>query len=140
MSGARRGRDRAHLAPGRRRRLFLRLTEDEYADVVAAARRAGLTPTGYAADAALAAARGGLPPQQEPRREALVELMAARAQVRRFGVNVNQAVRVLNVTGEAPDALVRAVEVAARAVSRLDRAAEAMLQSVGSAGAVGTRP
>jgi hypothetical protein len=123
MSGARRGRDRAHLAPGRRRRLFLRLAEDEYTDVVAAARLAGLTPTGYAAEATLAAARSSRLPRPEPWRESLAELLAARAQVRRFGNNVNQAVRVLNTTGEPPEALVRAVEVTTRAVEELDQAA-----------------
>lgn len=59
------GHDRARLAPGRRRRLFLRLDEDEYADIATAARLAGRTPTGYAAEAALAAARGHRPPEQE---------------------------------------------------------------------------
>jgi hypothetical protein len=128
MSGARRGRARAHLAPGRRRRLFLRLAEEEYADIAAAARRAGLTPTGYAAEAALAAARGSRPPRPEPWREALAELLGARAQVRRFGNNVNQAVRVLNATGDPPQALARAVDVTARAVAELDRAAAELVR------------
>jgi ABC-type transporter Mla subunit MlaD len=123
VSGARRGRDRAHLAPGRRRRPFLRLAEDEYADIVSAARSAGLTPTGYAAEAALATARGGAAPLQEPWREVLAELMAARAQVRRFGNNVNQAVRHLNSTGEAPEALARALEATTAVVQQLDRVA-----------------
>jgi hypothetical protein len=127
---ARRGRDRDHLASGRRRRLFLRLDEDEYADIAEGARRAGLTPTGYAAEAALAAARGGRAPRQEPWREALAELIAARTQVRRFGTNVNQAIRALNVTGEPPEALVRAVTVTTIAVQRLDDAAAQLIRSL----------
>lgn len=116
------------MAPGRRHRLFLRLAEDEYTDIATAARRAGLTPTGYAAEAAIAAARGTQPPRPEPWREALAELLAARAQMRRFGNNVNQAVRALNTTGEPPEALVRAVTVTARAVEELDRAATELVR------------
>lgn len=106
----------------------MRLSEDEFVDVVAAARRAGLTPTGFAAEAALAAARGGRPPRQEPWREALSEVMTSRTQVRRSGTNVNQAVRALHTTGEAPDGLVRAIAVASRAVEELDRAAAELVR------------
>jgi uncharacterized protein (DUF1778 family) len=123
-----RGRDRQHLAPARRRQLFVRCTEEEYADIAAAASAAGLTPTGYAAEAALAAARDSLPPRAEPWREALAELMDARAQVRRFGSNVNQAVRVLNTTGESPEAMARAVAVTSEAVGQLDRAAAELVR------------
>lgn len=117
------GRDRVHHVPGRPRQIKLRYSEVELADVAAAARRAGLTPSGFAAEAALAAARGTQPPSSEPWREALTEVMAARAQVRRFGANVNQAVRALNATGESPQWLARAVALAARAVADLDEAA-----------------
>jgi hypothetical protein len=117
------GRDRAHEAPGRARQVKLRYSEDEFAVVQAAARRSGLTPSGFAAEAAIAAARGAEPPAGEPWREALAEVMAARAQVRRFGTNVNQAVRALNATGEPPEWLDRAVAIANRAVERLDDAA-----------------
>jgi hypothetical protein len=92
----------------------------EFTAVRAAATAAGLTPTGYVADAALAAASGHTPPMAEPMREVLLELMAARAQVRRFGVNVNQAVRELNSTGTAPEWLANAVALTNRAVTRLD--------------------
>ena len=53
--------------------------------------------------------------------------MAARAQVRRFGGNVNQAVAALNSTGEAPDWLSQAVELTARAVGRVDAAAQQLM-------------
>ena len=79
---------------------------------------------------ALAAARGTAPPAPSASREALVELMAARAQVRRFGGNVNQAVAALNSTGEAPQwlALAQAVELTTWAVARVDAAAEQMMR------------
>jgi hypothetical protein len=116
-------RDRRHQRPGRPRQLKLRLSESEFAELVEAAVDAGLTPSGYAAEAALAAARGTRPSAGQPWRAALGEVMAARAQVRRFGVNVNQAVRVLNATGEAPEWLRQAVETTEQAVLSLDEAA-----------------
>jgi hypothetical protein len=91
--------------------------------VAEAARGAGLTPSGYAAEAALAAANGVDAPSTAPLREALLELMAARGQVRRFGVNVNQAVRELNATGDVPPWLAQAVSLTLRAVSQLEQAA-----------------
>jgi hypothetical protein len=122
------GRDRAHLNPGRGRQLKLRYSEQEHSEVAQAAARAGLTPSGYAAEAALAAARSTRPPASEPWGQALAEVMAARTQVRRFGVNVNQAVRALNTTGQAPEALNRAVAVTDRAVARLDEAAQELVR------------
>jgi hypothetical protein len=117
------GRDRRHLTPGRPRQIKIRYTDDEYATLADAARLAGLTPTGYAAEAALAASRDAAPPSTAPWRLALAELMAARGQVRRFGSNVNQAARALNALGEAPEWLDRAMAVTERAVARLDEAA-----------------
>ena len=123
MSGRRAGRDREHLRPARARQVKLRLSEREFADLADAGRRAGLTPSGFAADAALAAARAEPPRVDEPWRRALAEVMAARTQVRRFGTNVNQAVRVLNATGDPPDWLDVAVARTTRAVESLDAAA-----------------
>lgn len=117
------GRDRRHSFPGRRHSILLRCTDEEYADLTAAAARSGLTPSGYAAEAAVAAARDNAPPASEPWREALNEVMQARAQVRRFGTNVNQAVRALNATGEPPEWLARAVTFTTSAVQQLDQAA-----------------
>ncbi|GAA4352022.1 plasmid mobilization protein [Angustibacter luteus] len=120
------GRDRDHLTPGRPRQVKLRYSDDEYAAVVQAAREAGLTPTGYAAEAALAAARGTETPSTAPWRVALLELMDARGQVRRVGVNINQATRAINATGEAPDWLDWALAMTDRTVDRLDQAAAAV--------------
>jgi Bacterial mobilisation protein (MobC) len=127
------GRDRRHVTPGRPRQVKIRYTDDEYATLADAARLAGLTPTGYAADAALAAAADASPPSTAPWRLALAELMAARGQVRRFGNNVNQAARALNALGEAPEWLDRAVAVTERAVARIDDAAAAVATAVRAA-------
>lgn len=125
-SKRRAGRDRDHARPGRRRQVKLRYSDTEYAALAAAARLAGLTVTGYAADAALAAATDAEPPSTAPWRAALVELMEARTQVRRIGVNVNQAAAILNTTGEPPPWLEHAITLANRAVTRLDAAAGAV--------------
>jgi len=121
-------RHRDHRFPGRGRRITVRLDDAEHAAVVLAAGRAGLTPTGYVGAVALAAATGSVGPAPSEAREVLAELVAARAQVRRFGGNVNQAVAALNATGEAPVWLASAVELAARAVRRVDEAAEALMR------------
>jgi hypothetical protein len=100
--------------------MMLRYDDAEFAAVLDAAKRSGLTPSGYAAEVALASATEGRPPEGDPLREALVELMQARTQVRRFAVNVNQAVAVLHRTGEAPEWIARATDLTTRSVARLD--------------------
>lgn len=125
---ARRLRHRRHHSPGEGRAgspggktISLRYDAGEYADVVAAAERAGLRPTSFVAAAALAVARESAPPVPSPVRNLLAELNQARTLVGRFGVNVNQAVAALNATGEAPPELLRVSELCARAVARLDQ-------------------
>lgn len=86
----------------------------------------GLTPTGYAAKAAVDVARGRVRPTPSTTADALAELLEARAQVRRFGVLVNQAVAKLNATGEADGALEAAVAACTRAVGRVEEAAVAV--------------
>ena len=89
-----------------------------------AAGRASLTVSGYAAEAALAAARGLEAPSLAPWREALTDLMLLRGQLRRIGSNLNQASRVLNSEGEAPVWLDRVVELVERRVQAVDDATE----------------
>lgn len=117
------GRYRPHARPGRTRQVRLRYSQLEYETVTRAAKGAGLTTTGYVAEAALAAAAGAEPPTSAPWRAALTELMQARAQVRRIGLNINQAARVLNATGEPAIWLEQALAMAESAVIRLDDAA-----------------
>lgn len=108
---------------GRKRMVGIRLDDAEYAELVAAASRVGLTPSSYAAACAMAAARNTTPPVEVPARRAIVELQEARTQVRRFAVNVNQAVAALNATGQAPEWMRTAIEGAGRAVARVEAAA-----------------
>jgi uncharacterized protein (DUF1778 family) len=61
-----RGVDRRHHYPGRTTQVFVRLSNDEYDDIAAAAARVDLTPSGYVAEAALAAARAVVPAEGQP--------------------------------------------------------------------------
>ena len=118
------GRYRRHTAGGRKRQIRLRYTEHEYTTVEHAAHTAGLTTTGYVAEAALAAATATDQPSIQPWRQALLELIDARNQVRRIGININQAARALNATGEAPLWLHHALLITDRSLTRIDAAAD----------------
>jgi len=128
MTGRIRGQGRGcdHRHPGRPRLVRVRLGEDEYADVAAAASASGLVPTGFAAEAALAAARrvGQMPGADA---EAAQELMGTRAQLRRYGNNINQAARVLNAGGDPPEWLRSAIASADRVVHSIDRVVQDLL-------------
>jgi hypothetical protein len=100
------------------------LTGQEYAELQAAADRSGLARGAYAAEAALAAARGVAGAADVPLREALRELICASGQVRRVGVNLNQAVARLHATGQRPGNLEPYAAECARRAGRLDAAAE----------------
>lgn len=113
-------RYRGHVDAPRTRQVRLRFTQDELATVSRAADFAGLTPSGYAAEAALAAARGIEAPALAPWREVMSQLLLTRGQLRRIGTNLNQAARVLNVEGEAPVWLERTCAITERSIVRVD--------------------
>jgi len=113
-------RYRSQNRPSRERRVNLRLSDEEYATLCAAAGMVGLTAAGFATEAALALARGEGMPEHRVLRSLLTELMAARTQVRRYGVNVNRAVAQFNATGVAPVWLVRAAAGADRGVALVE--------------------
>jgi hypothetical protein len=92
------GRRSRQLAK-RCRRVEFSLTDEEFADLDAAAARAGLARGAYAAEAALSVARGVSCPADSPFRDGLGEFVRAAGLVRRIGVNLNQAVAKLNATG-----------------------------------------
>jgi uncharacterized protein (DUF1778 family) len=114
------GRDRRHTVPGRDRPIFVRCSPEEYTAIAAAAAEVGLTPSGYVAEAAVAAASARSVAAGQIHRDAVQALMASRAQLRRYGNNVNQAVRAMNAGADAPPWLQRAVELADTAVVRID--------------------
>ncbi|MEU8803277.1 hypothetical protein [Spirillospora sp. NPDC048819] len=114
---------RAHRTPRRDRALFVALSDDEHALLVAAAGRERLATGAWAAQVLLAAARDVERPEYVELREALAALMHAVGQVRRIGVNLNQAVAALH-SGEPPPQLRWYAEAAARTVGKLDDLAD----------------
>ena len=100
------------------------LSEEEFAEVGAAAQRAGLAKGAYAAQIVLAAARSGTSPGEFPLRQALGEFMRAAGLVRRIGVNLNQAVAKLNATGQHSGELLPYAAESIRRARLLDQAAE----------------
>jgi hypothetical protein len=117
-------RRRSRQAVPRPRLVKFFVTDLELAELDDAAGRAGLARGAFAAEAALAAARGTQPRAGSPLREALVELMSAAGLVRRIGTNLNQAVARLNATGQRGEDLLPAAEFCVRVIRRLDEAAE----------------
>src|SRR6266536_6164911 len=104
--------------------------EPEYERVSVAAARRGLARGAFAAEAALASARGDPARVWSPARDALAEVMSAAGLVRRVGTNLNQAVARLNATGQPGDDLVPAAQFCARVVQRLDETAEQLRRSI----------
>jgi hypothetical protein len=132
------GRDRRHRFPARTRRITAAFTDDEYALLVVAARRVGLTPTGFCAEAAIAIATApaadvapstgrrvmvGADPGEEALAALQAELGALRTAVVRVGTNLNQAVAALNATGDPPPWLRHVLDACGRALTAVDEAA-----------------
>jgi len=116
-------RRRQREAVPRARMMRFSLTEDEHAEVLAAASRAGRARAAFAAEATLAAARGTVLTPDTALDGALGNsdrLDYAAEQVRKVGVNLNQAVKVLNSTGQPPGDLPRLAEQAMRWAAQVD--------------------
>jgi hypothetical protein len=124
-------RHRRHQFPARTRVVKARYDETEFAALAAAAERAGLTPSGFLAAAGLAAAGLGPAPAQSVDRELLAELLRLRAAIRRYAVNVNQAVALMHSTGQTPIWLPQAVAGAHRAVVSADAATQRVARRMG---------
>ncbi len=129
-SGAGHGRRRSRQAVPRPRLVKFFLTEEELTELDGAAGQAGLARGAFAAEAALAAARGQQARISAPLREALVELVSAAGLVRRVGTNLNQAVARLNATGQRGEDLLPAAQFCVRVIRRLDEAAEQVRRNV----------
>jgi uncharacterized protein (DUF1778 family) len=116
-------RHRTHLMPGRPHRLSLRLSDEEQQLVADAAVAVRLTPAGFAAKAAVAAAAHQIAPAAglaETLRDLQRELFAARRAINMYGSNVNQAAAAYNSTNELPVWITDAVALCRAAVGRLD--------------------
>ena len=119
-----RPRRRSRQEVKRPRTVRFDLSEEEFAEVGAAAQRAGLAKGAYAAQIVLAAARSGSSPGEAPLRDALGEFIRAAGLVRRIGVNLNQAVAKLNATGQHSGELLPYAAESIRRARLLDQAAE----------------
>ena len=124
-------RDRPHRFPGRRHALKLLYDDVEVASVRSAAQLAALTPSGFVAAAGLTAAGAGVAPVTAADRAVLAELLQARTALRRYGVNLNQAVAALNSGAEVPVWLWQAVSGCARAAKRMDEATVLLTRRLG---------
>lgn len=124
LHGEAQGSRRSRQAARRPHRVEFALTAEEFEVLDAAAGRAGMARGAYAAEAALAAARGTATAADVPLRDALAELVRASGLVRRIGVNLNQAVAKLNATGQRSGDLLPYVAESLRRAERLDAAAE----------------
>jgi uncharacterized protein (DUF1778 family) len=113
------GRRRTYVFPGRQKRLSIRVTDDEYAELAAAAQLAGLTPTGFCAQAALDAARDLYTNTgAHLEREALSNVQAELFQAR---VTLNQVRAELARLGTGSPTLTDQDEIAASAAESLAR-------------------
>jgi hypothetical protein len=128
------GRQRRRSRQGTRRPRSVRvcLSEAEHAEVAGAASRAGLAQGAYAAEAVLAAARGVMITPDAALREILSRLDRAIIQVRRVGVNLNQAVAALHATGQPAGDLVPYAALSVRTAGRLEAIAVELRIRIGS--------
>jgi hypothetical protein len=124
-----RGTDRRHRFPGRQRRINLRFGPDEHHDVTAAAIRARLTPSGFCAEAALAAARGTRGPTHSVAGVDITwaelaalqrDLFAAMAIATELGTAIGRAADAINTADQAPLWLGTAVHRAELTLDRID--------------------
>ena len=119
-----RSRRSRQLAP-RGRTVRFGLSDGEFAELEAAAARAGMARGAFAAEAALAAARGEAAlAAGDQLADVLSELIRAAGLVRRIGVNLNQAVARLNATGRPSGDLVPYAAESIRRARHLDAVAE----------------
>ncbi|MEV4252208.1 hypothetical protein AB0J52_03450 [Spirillospora sp. NPDC049652] len=114
---------RRHQSPRRDKKITFSLSQQEYAALRDAASRSHLAVGAFVAHAALAEANGTRRPDQAELRMLLEELMHVGGQVRRLGVNLNQAVAALH-SGELTQQLGAYAHACARAVVKLDRTAD----------------
>ncbi|MDF3291904.1 plasmid mobilization protein [Streptomyces silvisoli] len=109
--------------------IAVRLTADEKSEIVAAARRTGMFPSGFLATAGLAEARGFSTVLHATGQldTAIDELAALRAQISRVGNNINQIAYIYN-SGSQPRPVVldHTLTRLVHTLTRIDEAAETL--------------
>ncbi len=124
-------RNRSHHFPGRKNALKVLYDDAEVATVRSAAGLAGLTPTGFVASAGLTLAGAGVPPASSVDRAVLAELLQVRSTLRRYAVNLNQAVAAMNSGAAAPVWSLQAIAGCARAADRVDELTVVLTRRLG---------
>ncbi|MYS66472.1 plasmid mobilization relaxosome protein MobC [Streptomyces sp. SID5473] len=116
----RRNRARKKPADKRVHMIASRFSDDEKKRLLAAAEACSMTPSGFLAHAALAAARdlSRTAAEVAEEREMLTELFALRRHLGHIGNNLNQVAKTLNSGADAPqtEAVLQAVRRAARRI------------------------
>jgi hypothetical protein len=105
-------RRRSRQVASRPRVVQFSLTEEEFEEVSRAAERSSVARGAFAAETALALARGGEPRVCSSLQDALAELIAVAGLVRRVGTLLNQAVAKLNATVQRGEDLLPAAQFA----------------------------
>jgi hypothetical protein len=111
-------RQRAHASPGRQHRVLVRFSAEEFDAVAAAGLRAGLTPTGYVAESAVASAGGDGGVDAGVSRAELAQVQRDLFAARTVLVSAAASLRAV-AAGDAG----REVAVCVSAVARLDEVA-----------------
>ncbi|MBC9718410.1 plasmid mobilization relaxosome protein MobC [Streptomyces sp. TRM66268-LWL] len=124
-------RKRSPKPPARKRAYVcsVRLNDEEKALLTAAASAARTSLPAFLARSGIAAAQDldNTVAAIAGRRETVSELFSARRDLKRVGVNLNQAVKVLN-SGEWPAELENILAATERAVQRVQKATDQLLQ------------
>jgi uncharacterized protein (DUF1778 family) len=126
----RRARSRGH----RTNRVNLRLSDDEWEELDAAAARTGETPAGYAARAALAMARNEVVVEipAEKLLQLLQEMQHSRMVLGHVSMLLSQVVSAWQKSGTLPYYRIVAVERCALALRNVEHAARAVLRALGT--------
>ncbi|MFE7114183.1 hypothetical protein ACFU99_02005 [Streptomyces sp. NPDC057654] len=127
---ARRARQRPRQTRAKKRlhQLSARFNDDEFPLVQAGAAQCGLSIAGFLARSALNAARDlqHTAAQVADERAVITELFAARRQLGWTGSNLNQAVKILNSGGDAPQ-ITDAITAVRHAADRVQQATTRLL-------------
>ncbi|MFD1660180.1 plasmid mobilization relaxosome protein MobC [Streptomyces caeni] len=111
--------------------IAVRFTADEKAEIIAAAVRNRVYPSGFLATAGLSAARGSTTPlDSNDQLDATIdELVALRAQISRVGNNINQIAYIYNAGGQPrPGQLDHALKTLLRTLAQVDAVAHALVR------------